>query len=81
MLRPIGKTGNSFLRKWQQTLHAKFNFRESPEQRASAGSSDTGCLPKTGTTADVRDRNGAKLLLDVLTMAFGWLILIWADGG
>ena len=33
------------------------------------------------TTADVQDRDGAKLMLNVLTMAFGWLILIWADGG
>lgn len=33
------------------------------------------------TTADVQDRDGAKLLLNVLTMAFGWLKLIWADGG
>ena len=33
------------------------------------------------TTADVQDRDGAKLLLNVLTMAFGWLMLIWADGG
>ena len=28
------------------------------------------------TTADVQDRDGAKLLLNVLTMAFGWLMLI-----
>ena len=33
------------------------------------------------TTADVQDRDGAKLLLNVLTMAFGWLMLIGADGG
>lgn len=33
------------------------------------------------TTADVQDRDGAKLLLNVLTVAFGWLALIWADGG
>ena len=33
------------------------------------------------TTADVQDRDGAKLLLNILTMAFGWLKLIWADGG
>jgi transposase len=33
------------------------------------------------TSADVQDRDGAKLLLNVLTMAFGWLKLIWADGG
>ena len=32
------------------------------------------------TTADVQDRDGAKLLLNVLMMAFGWLMLIWADG-
>jgi transposase len=33
------------------------------------------------TTADVQDRDGAKLLLHILTAAFGWLKLIWADGG
>lgn len=33
------------------------------------------------TTADVQDRDGAKLLLNVLTITFGWLKLIWADGG
>ena len=33
------------------------------------------------TAADVQDRDGAELLLNVLTMAFGWLMLIWADGG
>ena len=33
------------------------------------------------TTADVQDRDGAKLLLNVQTVAFGWLMLIWADGG
>ena len=33
------------------------------------------------TTADVQDRDGAKLLLNVLTIAFGWITLIWADGG
>jgi putative transposase len=33
------------------------------------------------TTADVQDRDSAKLLLNVLTMAFGWLMLIWANGG
>ena len=33
------------------------------------------------TTADVQDRDGARLLLNVLTLAFGWLKLIWADGG
>ena len=33
------------------------------------------------TTADVQDRDGAKLLLNVLAIAFGWLKLIWADGG
>ncbi len=33
------------------------------------------------TTADVQDRDGAQLLLSVLAVAFGWLKLIWADGG
>jgi len=33
------------------------------------------------TTADVQDRDGAQLLLNVLAVAFGWLKLIWADGG
>ncbi len=33
------------------------------------------------TSADVQDRDGAKLLLNVLPMSFGWLKLIWADGG
>ena len=33
------------------------------------------------TTADVQDRDGAQLLLNVLAVAFGWLRLIWADGG
>ena len=33
------------------------------------------------TTADVQDRDGAQMLLTVLTVAFGWLKLIWADGG
>lgn len=33
------------------------------------------------TTADVQDRDGAQLLLNVLSVAFGWLKLIWADGG
>lgn len=33
------------------------------------------------TTADVQDREGAQMLLNVLAVAFGWLKLIWADGG
>ena len=33
------------------------------------------------TTADVQDRDGAQLLLSVLAVAYGWLKLIWADGG
>lgn len=33
------------------------------------------------TTADVQDRDGAQLLLSVLALAYGWLKLIWADGG
>jgi putative transposase len=33
------------------------------------------------TTADVQDRDGARSLLDVLTHSYGWLKLIWADGG
>lgn len=34
------------------------------------------------TPADVQDRDGARLLLGtVLTVVFGWLKLIWADGG
>lgn len=33
------------------------------------------------TTADVQDRDGARLLLNVLTFALGWIKLIWADGG
>jgi transposase len=34
------------------------------------------------TTADVQDRDGARMLLvGVLSMAFGWIKLIWADGG
>lgn len=32
-------------------------------------------------TADVQDRDGARLLLAGLEKAFGWLSLIWADGG
>lgn len=32
-------------------------------------------------TADVQDRDGAKLLLEGLEKAFGWISLIWADGG
>ena len=33
------------------------------------------------TTADVQDRDGAQMLLSILGVAFGWLKLIWADGG
>ena len=33
------------------------------------------------TTADVQDRDGAQMLFNVLSVAFGWLKLIWADGG
>lgn len=33
------------------------------------------------TKADVQDRDGARLLLAMLTTAFGWLKRIWADGG
>lgn len=33
------------------------------------------------TTADVQDRDGARLLLPVLTTSYGWLKRIWADGG
>jgi putative transposase len=33
------------------------------------------------TTADVRDRDGAQLRLNILSVAFGWPKLIWADGG
>ena len=33
------------------------------------------------TTADVQDRDGARLLLTVLSTVYGWLKLIWADGG
>jgi len=33
------------------------------------------------TSADVQDRDGARLLLEGLKIAFGWLKLIWADGG
>ena len=34
------------------------------------------------TTADIQDRDGARMLLvGVLSMAFGWIKLIWADGG
>ncbi len=31
--------------------------------------------------ANIQDRDGAKLLLELLTNRFGWLKLIWADGG
>lgn len=33
------------------------------------------------TTADVQDRDGAQQPLNVLAVAFGWLKLVWADGG
>ncbi len=33
------------------------------------------------STADVQDRDGARLLLPVLTKRYGWLKRIWADGG
>lgn len=33
------------------------------------------------TSADVQDRDGARILLAGLAKAFGWLKLIWADGG
>jgi len=32
-------------------------------------------------TADVQDRDGARLVLAGLEKAFGWIRLIWADGG
>ena len=31
--------------------------------------------------ANIQDRDGAKILLRMLTERFGWLKLIWADGG
>lgn len=31
------------------------------------------------TPADVQDRDGARMLLAVLMLAFGWLKIIWAD--
>lgn len=31
--------------------------------------------------ANIQDRDGAKILLRLLTERFGWLKLIWADGG
>src|SRR5271154_5773598 len=31
--------------------------------------------------ANIQDREGARLVLRKLTMAFGWLRLIWVDGG
>jgi len=31
--------------------------------------------------ANIQDRDGAKILLQLLTERFGWLKLIWADGG
>lgn len=33
------------------------------------------------TSADLQDRDGARQLMSVLTKSFGWLKLIWADGG
>jgi len=33
------------------------------------------------TSADVQDRDGARLLLPALTKSYGWLKRIWADGG
>jgi transposase len=33
------------------------------------------------TTADVQDREGARLLMDTLKTRHGWLKKIWADGG
>lgn len=33
------------------------------------------------TPADVQDRDGARLLMTILTTVYGWLKLIWADGG
>jgi len=33
------------------------------------------------TTADVQDRDGARLLLPSLCGRYGWLKRIWADGG
>lgn len=31
--------------------------------------------------ANIQDRDGAKLLLKLLSKRFGWLKVIWADGG
>ena len=31
--------------------------------------------------ADIQDRDGARLVLAKLTAAFGWLRMIWVDGG
>src|SRR6266404_6808587 len=31
--------------------------------------------------ADIQDRDGARLVLAKLTNAFGWVRLIWVDGG
>ncbi|WP_189511642.1 transposase, partial [Cerasicoccus arenae] len=31
--------------------------------------------------ANIQDRDGAKLLLGLLAKRFGWLKIIWADGG
>jgi transposase len=33
------------------------------------------------TTADVQDRDGARMLMDGLKTRYGWLKKIWADGG
>jgi putative transposase len=33
------------------------------------------------TTADIQDRDGARLLLPSLCKHYGWLKRIWADGG
>jgi putative transposase len=32
-------------------------------------------------SADIQDRDGARLVLQKLTASFGWLRLIWVDGG
>jgi transposase len=52
--------------------------------RESLAPSDLTCgfiLALKVTPADVQDRDGARLLLPILTTAFGWLKRIWADGG
>ena len=38
-------------------------------------------LPFLVHPANIQDRDGAKMLLRLLTERFGWLKLIWADGG